>query len=395
MEHAFKTLNRHHTNASKWEGEKKNVKDPEDMLVFSVADSDYETAPAIKEAVLRRAEHGAYGYTAMGKNYREIIKDWMERRYGLTIRPTWVIPLPKVLNGISQVMRTYTNEGDKVLIQTPVYHVFTPLIKNNNRVLVENKLIKKTDNRYTIDFDDLETQFKSGVKMFLLCSPHNPIGRIWTKAELNRMVALCRQYDVLLVSDEIHADFILFGNTFTSIGTFFDDYDNIILISAPGKTFNLAGLHSAHMVIVNTKIRGTMKNIYHEIHLTGINLFALEAIKTAYTKCDDWVDAQNRHIEANITFATDYIHKNIKPGIVTPVEGTYLLWVDIAFTGMHCDAFVKALMKAESVVLSEGQCFGGNAQGHIRINTACSKMQLQEGLKRIRRFVDTLDKGSQ
>ncbi len=381
----FTTLDRKTSDSAKWQIAK-NQTERDDVLTFSVADSDYETAPIIKEALKERVAHGAFGYAMVDDNYRDAVTSWCQKRYELSIDPTWVSPAPKVLNALSVIIDVFTNEGDGVLIQTPVYHVFEPVIKQNRRRVIDHELAYK-NGRYSIDYERLDADLNNA-SMVILCSPHNPVGRVWTKPELSRVVQLCQKHKVLLVSDEIHADLIMPGHRFVSCGAFFNEYEGIILVSAPSKTFNVAGLQIAHTIIKHTPTRRKLAAAYQRLHLSGPNALAMAALKAAYTGGDAWVDAQNKHIVENYQTLKARWESFADDAYIAPLEGTYLAWLDVRFTGINGTAFVEALKQRHGVVLSEGAAFGSQASRFVRLNLACSQAQLKEGLRRIAAFVD-------
>ena len=249
----FNTLNRSNTDSIKWRLAEEKCEGT-DCFTFSIADSDYETAPVVKDALLDRVKHGAFGYAGKGNDYEEVIVSWYKDRYLVDITKESIIPAPTVLNALSVAIDCLTEKNDSVIIHTPVYHVFKPVIEHNDRKIVENPL-KLDGDYYKIDFDHLENLFKSGIKNFVLCNPHNPVGRVWTKKELDTLVDLAIKYDVLIISDEIHSDIIMPGYKFTSLAKYFNMHDKIIVISAPTKVFNIAGLQIAQMIIENKEIK--------------------------------------------------------------------------------------------------------------------------------------------
>ena len=380
----FTTLERKETDSAKWQGAHAKAK-RDDVLAFSVADSDYETAPAIKAALMKRVAHGAFGYARPGHAYREAVVSWSRRRYNLTIEPEWVEPAPKVLNALSVIIDVFTQPGDGVLIQTPVYHVFDPVIRQNRRRVIEHELACNAGN-YSIDFDRLDNDLKDA-SMFILCSPHNPVGRVWKESELARIVSLCKKHDVYLISDEIHADLVMKGHRFISCGAHFDAHDKLILVSAPSKTFNVAGLQIAHTIIKHAPTRKRLMTAYQRLHLTGPNVLALTAIEAAYTEGDAWVDAQNQHVEANYQMLKTRWESLSDTARITPLEGTYLAWLDVSFTGYDGETFCQRLATQHGVVLSHGSAFGRQSTAFVRMNLACSKAQLTKGIKRIETFV--------
>lgn len=373
----FKTLNRENTDSIKWQ-RAKNACACDEFYPFSVADSDYQTAPCIKESLLKRVEHGAFGYGGKGEDYEEIIKNWYKRRYDITINEESIIPVPTVLNGLSVLIDLFTTKGDSIIIQTPVYHVFKPLIEDNLRYVIENPLIDQS--KYEIDFQHLETLFKSGYKTFVFCNPHNPVGRVWTKKEIKQVIDLARQYDVLLISDEIHSDIIMPGYEMESLASYFDVYDKIIIISAPTKVFNIAGLQIAQMISCNEEFLSRIKERYKQLHLSTPNLLALNALKAAYKDGDQWVDEQNKHIFSNYTILKEKL-ENSGYFKVYPLEGTYLVWIKLSHLKISASQFVEE-MQTYGVFLSDGKRFGAE-DCYFRMSIACSKEQLVKGLSKI------------
>ncbi len=390
--YSFETLNRKGTLSAKWDRALNKSDHPEDVLVFSVADSDYETAPEIQAALAERVKHGAFGYTHLGADYTTIIRDWFARHYQVQVRKHWVLSGSKVLNAISSLIRVFTDEGDSVLIQPPVYHVFKPLIEKSHRKVVDNTLIQ-VDGTYRIDFEGLESAFKDGVKVMVFCNPHNPVGRVWTPEEIKRLVALTDRYGVLLISDEIHADVIDAKHRFHSLGHYLEGYDHIIIVSAPSKTFNVAGLKSAHIIIANNTLRQTFKAFHEGSFQSGLNVMALTALKTAYTVCDDWVAAQNKHIETQHELAINAL-KEVEGITVYKPEGTYLLWVDVSKLMASGEAFAEALFTQAHMQVAPGEQFGPGGEGFIRMNLACSTAQAKAGLNRLIKVAQTLKGGS-
>lgn len=378
----FNTLNRHHTRSAKWENGRGIFKDL-DYLMFSVADSDYPTAPEIIKRLKDRVEHGAYGYTMTDDEYFKAIVDWFQRRYQTKIDSSWILPSSKVLALLSTAIDVYSKPKDKILIQTPVYHVFYPLINYHKRTLITNPLLYE-NGYYTMDFNDLEARFKQGVKVMVLCNPHNPVGRVWSYQELERLVDLCKTYDVLILSDEIHADVIMTPYQFTSINQFTERYHKLMVIHAPSKTFNIAGLHSAYAVVPSKLLREKLKSTLIKRFMFGSNTFAIEALITAYSSCDNWVDAQNKHVQENYQTLKAFLSKYYSKSVLLPLEGTYLAWLDLRAYQSSSKKLAE-IFKNVGIVLSEGLTFGAQCDGFMRMNLAVSKEQLEEGLKRFRK----------
>lgn len=376
----FSTLDRSNTAAAKWEMAKKRL-GRDDILVFGVADSDYEAPKEVKAALQERAQHGAHGYTMADEAYYDAVRDFTERRYGLAVAKDWILPAPKVLTALAVMIRAFTEKGAKILIQTPVYNNFPPLAEANDRILVKNSLPRR-NGRFVMDFADLEEKFSQGVEAMVLCNPHNPVGRVWQKEELSRLVTLCKKHGVYLLSDEIHADIIMKGHRFTSAGAFFDVCERIAVVTAPSKTFNIAGLHSANIIIKDESLRKKTKKALRSLFLGAPNLLAMEALKAAYSRCDYWVDAQNDHVGKNYETLCAAFRSWNENVYVAPLEGTYLAWVDVSAFGLTGEAAAERLAET-GVVVADGGVYGEEGKDYLRINLACSKEQLEAGLVRM------------
>lgn len=382
----FKTLNRKHTDSIKWQRAQKECQNTE-CYTFSIADSDYETAPPIKEALLKRVKHGAFGYAGKGDDYEELIVEWYKKRYDVSISKSSIIPAPSVLNALSIAIDLSSDVGDGIIIQTPVYHVFKPVIEHNHREVIDNPLRIEND-KYKMDLKGLEDLFKQGHKVFVLCNPHNPVGRVWTYETLKKLMEVAKKYDVLIISDEIHADIIMPDYHFTSMAEFFNDYDQIIVISAPTKVFNIAGLKIAQVIVENRQLNKSIKDMYIKLHLSTPNLLALTAIKAAYQDGEAWLEAQNRHIYGNYQYMKSFLeaYSFFK---VFPLQGTYLSWIQFKHPDISASQFVKDL-KAYGIFLSEGEKFG-HGEDFLRASLACSKEQLKTGLEEMDKYLKNKD----
>lgn len=380
-----KKVNRINTNSIKWDLQSHQY-GKDNLLPFGIADSDYESPKEVTKALLDRIKQGVFGYTFVSEEYRETVCKWHKRRYKYDISKDMIITVPKVLNGIATAIRQFTAENDDIIISPPVYPPFSNLIINNKRNLVPNRLINK-DEVYTIDFNDLETHFKNGAKMYILCNPHNPVGRVFNKAEISKIINLCIKYDVFLVSDEIHCDLILEGHEFYSVGNFFGVYDKIIVCTAPSKTFNMAGLRCANIIIKNEKIRDEFLGYIENHSLKGANLLALTAAEAAY-KCDYWVDAQSKHLLNNFNYAKDYLNKYAPRVKFANPEATYLIWLNFQFLGLKSVELIKELADF-GIALNSGCDYCNDYDGYLRMNIACPIDQLKEGLKRIVNYLDS------
>ena len=356
------------------------------LIALSVADSDYKVSPAIQKAIKKDIKHGFLGYFGNPDDYCQTIQTWFLKRYQVNIDTSWVVAAPKVLNAIAVTIQTLLKKGSRILIQTPVYHVFKPVILKNECDVVENKLIIK-DQRFDIDFEQLDKDLSEQIDMFIFCSPHNPVGRVYSKVEIEKVVNLCKKHDVFLISDEIHADLIMPGYTFFSTGHLLNGFDKLIIISAPSKTFNVAGLQIAHLIIANPHIREKIINAYQKLILSSPNRLAHRALKAAYLHSDHWVEAQNSHIYTNYHRLEEMITLNHKDLWLTPLEGTYLAWLNIKCLNIDSQTFVNNLVKEEGLVLSPGQAFSEDADDFVRINLATSKKAFKEAIKRLNKYL--------
>ncbi len=351
----------------------------EDAIPMWVADMDVKTAPDITEALTRRAVHGIYGYTAVSDDDYNAVINWVRTRFGAEIRREWIGWGEGVVSSIYQVVNALTRPGDRIVIQTPVYTPFYNAIRDTGREIRSNKLINN-DNYYTMDFEDLETALRGGARMMILCSPHNPVGRVWTRDEISRVVELCRKYDVVLISDEIHSGFIYRDFKQTTVMGF--DYDNAIVMISASKAFNLAGLGLSNMIIRREDYK---KRIESMAHAAGAengtnNVFGLIAQRTAYEKCGAWLDELTAYIESNADETMRRLAAEMPLIRCRKPEGTYLMWMDMSALGTAEEVF-KALCKA-GVGLNRGADYGEKNQcdGYMRFNVACPRAQLDRAL---------------
>lgn len=376
-------LDRRGTNCIKFDGEEL-LGVPEGLLSYWVADMDFPTSSFVQEAICEVVDQGAFGYTVAGDSYFEAVRDWMERHHDYRVERDWLVPTPGVVFALAHAVRAFTEPGDGVLIQQPVYYPFASVIKNNDRKVVSNDLVLREDGTYGIDLADFEEKVLSeNVKLFILCSPHNPVGRVWTREELQAMGDLCRAHDVVVVSDEIHFD-LTFGAehaVFTNVDPGFAEFS--VVCTAPSKTFNLAGLQGSNIFIPNDSLRRKFKKELDRSGSGQPNQLALAACEAAYARGEEWYDAMLACVDANLDFAVDFINTRI-PGLhaVKP-EGTYLLWVDCRGLGLHDKELDDFIQKDAGLWLDGGTMFGPTGDGFQRINVATSRAYLTEGLEKL------------
>ena len=384
MNYDFDTVvNRKNTNAIKYDLAKKRGK-PEDAVSLWVADMDFPTAPCIQKAVAEKAAHGIWGYSRPDNRYYDALKKWYKERHNFEVQNEWVVNTPGVCFALATAVKAFTKEGESVLIQKPVYYPFFNIINSLQRKVVNSSLILK-NNHYEIDFDDFERKIvQENVKMFILCSPHNPGGRVWTKQELQKISEICLAHNVLVVSDEIHSDITFGSNVHTVYGSLSEQaLKNSIICTAPSKSFNLAGLQFSNIFIADEKLR---KAFSKELDKTGYDepsVFGIVAATAAYSEGADWFDSVKSYIWENILFAKNYIEENASQIKVLVPEGTYLLWLDFSKTGLSDSEINDRVLNKAKVWLDRGSMFGKEGEKFQRINCATPRIILEDALKRI------------
>lgn len=384
MNYDFDTVvNRKNTNAIKYDLAKKRGK-PEDAVSLWVADMDFPTAPCIQKAVAEKAAHGIWGYSRPDNRYYDALKKWYKERHNFEVQNEWVVNTPGVCFALATAVKAFTKEDESVLIQKPVYYPFFNIINSLQRKVVNSSLILK-NNHYEIDFDDFERKIvQENVKMFILCSPHNPGGRVWTKQELQKISEICLAHNVLVVSDEIHSDITFGSNVHTVYGSLSEQaLKNSIICTAPSKSFNLAGLQFSNIFIADEKLK---KAFSEELDKTGYDepsVFGIVAATAAYSEGADWFDSVKSYIWENILFAKKYIEENAPQIKVLVPEGTYLLWLDFSETGLSDSEINDRILNKAKVWLDSGSMFGKEGEKFQRINCATPRIILEDALKRI------------
>lgn len=377
-------INRLNTDSAKWNA-LKIFYGTEDILPMWVADMDFASPPEIQEALRKRVEHGLFGYGLASEDMKMAVINWMKKRFQWEIEKEWLVPSSGVVMALAFTIQTLTQENDKVLIQTPVYQPFYTMINNNNRELIKNPLVLK-DGKYEIDFIDFEEKLKSGVKLFILCSPHNPIGRVWTESELEKMGKLCDQYGVHIVSDEIHADLIYKPNIHRSIASINNRLqDRTITCIAPSKTFNIPGLQASIMIIPNEDIRKKVQNLQGKIGFHGLNILSNTALEAAYKHGENWLEELLAYLEKNRDYAVNFIEKELPELTVIQPEGTYLIWIDCRGLGLSEDEMQDRLIQKGKLAVELGSKFGDEGTGFIRMNIACPRKMLEDALQRLKK----------
>ncbi|MDB5053523.1 MAG: cystathionine beta-lyase [Bacilli bacterium] len=382
-------INRYNTNSYKWDQSQKLFGD-KDILPLWVADMDFESPPAVKEILNERAKHGIYGYTIITEGYLNAITSWFQRRHHWVLDPKWLIDTPSVVTALSLAVELFSEPGSSVIVQSPVYYPFYSVISMNDRKVANNPLIIR-NGRYEMDYENLEEWMKAGSKLMLLCSPHNPGGRVWERNELMRLGELCQQYGVMVVSDEIHCDLVFTGKNHIPFASLSEEFaQNSLICLAPTKTFNMPGLQSSFVAISNAKIREKFAHRIKSLNLHMTNFFAPDAVQAAYDHGEVWLDELLIYLQGNIDYTMNFIAEQLP--VLKPMrpEGTYLLWIDCR--GLNRDtASLKELMFGKAkVAFSEGSIFGLEGRGFLRINLACPQSVLREALDRFSHAVQQL-----
>ena len=380
-------IDRTKSNSAKWDKKvlERGFGDP-DLLPLWVADMDFKAPQPIIDKLVQTAEYGIFGYSILPPSFFEAVLSWFKRRYGWDIDKKWLSQTPGVIPALDVAVNAFCNAGDKVIVQNPIYYPFYPVIENNGCRILLNPL-KFSNNTYTMDFEDLEKKVKDPrAKMIILCNPHNPIGRVWTKKELKQLGEICIKNEIVIVSDEIHCDLIFPGYKHTNIATINEEFaQNSITCTSVSKTFNLAGLKISNIVIPNPKLRQTFKNTQANLGVGGPNLFAVAAMETAYKHefCENWLDALLQYLKGNLEFLKAFVKEKLPQIKVIEPEGTYLIWLDFRELGLKPKELEKFMRGKAKVALDEGYIFGQGGEGFERINIACPKSILEEALNRI------------
>jgi len=390
-EYMLKFLDRKNTNCVKWDLNKKRF-GKQDLISLWVADMDFAAPEEVTEALRKRIEHEAYGYTFCGEEFHESYNNWLKTRFNWKLKSEWVAIMPGVVPTLVLSVLTFTKPGDKVLIQSPVYFPFFRSIESQDRTIVNSQLINENGS-YKMNFDDLEKQFSTGVKMMIICSPHNPVGRVWSKEELTKLSSLCCKYKVLLVSDEIHCDLIYHPFKHYPIATISEEIaQNSITAIAPGKTFNIAGNTVSIAVIPNKEIYDKFYTSALAMGFEVVNLMGVEAFTAAYTHGEAWLEELLVTIHDNYKFSRDYLNKYIPEIIISPLEGTYLMWLDFRFLKMKNEELQNFFIQKAGLALNDGGQFGAGGEGFMRMNLATDKVILKTALHAMKKAIEGLNK---
>ena len=355
----------------------------EGVIPLWVADMDFAVAPAIQEAIRKRAEHPIFGYTFIQEDYYEAVISWFKRRHHWTIAREHILYTIGVVPAMSVAIKALTLPGEKVLFLSPDYNCFFSSVKNNGCEVVESVLRFHDDTRrFEVDWEDFEAKCADEkCTVFLLCNPHNPTGRVWTREELRQMSDICRRHQVRIVSDEIHCELIMPGHHFCPMGLI---DETAIILNSPSKSFNIAGLQTANIICTDATTRRRLDRVININEVCDLNPFGPVALIAGYNESENWIDELNKYLWDNYTILCDFIGKNLPQWKVMPLEGTYLVWIDVSSCCDNVEAYCDMILQKCKVWLNPGSMYGSTSgEGYLRINLACPKSTLQEALKRL------------
>lgn len=376
-------LDRRETNCFKWDGigEKFGVKHPEEIIPMWIADMDFRSPREVIDTIVERAQTLAYGYTIKKQEFFDAIIQWVDRHYHWQIEKDWIVFTPGVIPGFYMAIQQFTKPGEGVIVQTPVYYPFMEGVENNDRKLVLNPLIEK-DGYWTMDFEDLERKAQDPTnKLMIISNPHNPVGRAWTAAELEKLVDICEKNHVIVVSDEIHADLMMDGHEHHALCAVSEKARKFAITQyAPSKTFNLAGLQTSYAVIPDAQLREAFLRQQTANRLGAMNWFGAAALVTAYTKCDDYVTALCDYVSANMDYMVHFLKERLPELKMTKPEATYMVWVDFRGTGMSTEEIEKFILEKAHIATDMGSWFRDGGEGYLRFNLACPRSILEKAL---------------
>ena len=384
-------IDRKNTKSLKWHDKILNERfGHKDILPMWVADMDFRVCKEITDAIIKEAESSIYGYSIRESSYFEAVIKWYQRRFDWSIEENWIVNTPGIVPAVGFALDAFTQVGDQVLIQEPVYFPFKSMILNHDRKVVHNDLVKQEDDYY-IDFDDFEKKIKEEkTKLFILCSPHNPIGKVWSKEDLIKMADLCIKHNVLIFSDEIHHDLVYKRENHYILSDLKDAYkDHVITATAPSKTFNLAGMQSSHVIIAKKNLRDQFERVLERIHLAPPNPLAIAGVEAAYTYGEVWLEELLVYLEENIEIIESFLKEHLPKAKFIKPQATYLAWIDLSAYEDSQESIHQKLIHHGKIALNDGKMFGQGGQGYVRLNFACPKQTLYEGLNRIKTAINS------
>jgi cystathionine beta-lyase len=400
MDHKLKynfdeMLNRKNTACYKYDG-RKDYFGTEDVLPMWVADMDFKTPRVIIDAIKKRLQHEILGYSFRPDSYYESIIKWMKRRHDWEIKKEWIGFSPGIVSALNVAVLAFTDPGDKIIVQPPVYFPFFSAVKKNDRGLVLNPLILK-EGRYFMDYDDLEGKIDRKVKMIILCNPHNPTGNVWSEKELGKLIDICKKYDIVILSDEIHSDIIYSGHKHMPAASPVlrdlapQGWDRIMTLMSPSKAFNLAGLSTSEVITSNEKLMDNFTKIIDRLHIGSGNIFGAIALEAAYNEGEEWLEELKNYLEGNIDLLSDFLHKKIPQVKLIVPEATFMAWLDFRKLGTSNDRLKKFVIEEAGLGLSDGPIFGKEGSGFQRMNIGCPRKVLIKALNRLEKAVKKVE----
>ncbi|MFH7015717.1 MalY/PatB family protein [Flavobacterium sp. FlaQc-47] len=355
-----------------------------EVLPMWIADMDFKSAPAILNALQKRVDHGIFGYTAIPEAFYAAIMKWWKKRYGFTLEKEWLVPVSGVIPALSAAIQSLSKTGDKVMIQSPVYNHFYSSIENSGRIAIENNLLYN-NGEYSIDFEDLAQKAADlQVKLLIICNPHNPVGRVWKREELQTVGDICLKNNVTIISDEIHADLVFTGYNHIPFASLGEKYSlNSVTLSSPTKSFNLAGLHVGYFFTQNEQFRKAIQSSFQLMGIELLNIFGITALIAAYEESEEWLDTLKEYLYENYLFLVEFINLNLPQIKVTRLEATYLVWLDCTALRKTADELAHILLDEQKLWINSGTMYGTSGEGFLRINIATPRVLFQNGLERL------------
>lgn len=379
-----RVIDRRNTNSLKYDMTRWFGK-PEGVLPLWVADMDFKTSSYIQDAIVKRVEHGIFGYSEVQEEYFDIVSEWMRVHHDWRVEPKWLIKTPGIVYALATAIRAFTKPGECVLIQQPVYYPFYNMIVENHRQVVNSSLKQDETGKYHMDFEDLEEKIvKENVALLILCNPHNPVGRVWTREELERLGDICYRHHVIVVSDEIHADFVWKGKHQIFVDLKEEYREIVVTCTSPSKTFNIAGLQISNIFIPNARLRRSFRKALKATGQDEINVIGLTACMAAYQHGEEWYQAMLSYVRDNIRFVQEYLQNNIPDIKLVEPEGTYLLWLDCRVLGLNKDELENLMVHKAGLWLDRGAMFGESGEGFERINVACPRAILEQAFTQLK-----------
>lgn len=389
MKYDFDTIvDRYNTGSVKYDTAERSGM-PADVMPMWVADMDFRAPDEIVSRMRQLCDFGVFGYTMVTDSYFDAVRNWFSSRFDWEVERKWLVTTPGVVFALSAAVKAFTEPGEGVLIQRPVYYPFTEVVENNGRVVV-NSSLRYDKGSYAIDYEDLEAKLaRDDVKLMLICSPHNPVGRVWTRDELSKVCRLCLKYNVKMVSDEIHADFVFANREHVPLASLSEQVrENCVVCTAPSKSFNLAGLQISNIFIPNRDMRHAFRRELEKTGLFGVNMVGLCACQAAYESGGEWLDQLKEYLEGNIQFLKSFVNEHMPRIKVVDTEGTYLVWMDLQELNLVDQK--DFIVNKAGLWLDTGSMFGEEGRGFERINVACPRAVLEEALNRLKRAYDAL-----